>query len=650
MKRYSLFLVFLSMLLLAVDLPLASAQDQGSVTLDARAGFDGAYRSGEWFPVIVTVSNTGADINGVLQWRFAGRPDEPTFEYAIDLPRNSRKRVTMYAYANDLVRSGQLRLLQGSTSIAEFNQPLEAIDQERLLIGVISSDQALLNNLNQIRLPNITSSVVRHLQLADLPEHIAALRTLDVLFLHDTDTSTITTEQLNALRLWVQLGGQLIVSGGSNGHLTAAGLGDLLPAQVTSSISSGSLSGLSELASTPPPAENVTLSELQPKAKANGIPAQDPLLYRSNEGTGIVTVTRFDISSLRSWTSEVELWSQLIVPIAQVRPGQIGRLQFRNLLQQLLRRPSFNWPSTGVLLLFLLLYIVIIGPVNYFVLKRMKRMELAWVSIPIIVLLFSGGLYLAGFGLRGTQSQTYQVSVVQGSENGSHGLVTSYVGLFSPRRTSYSLQFAPSLLVNEAHSWNDFNNETVRIVQSEQSVQVPDLLVDIGSVRTMSVEGMIPMELQVQSQLQINERTIMGSITNNSGIELENALLVRGNQFQMLGTLASGNTHEINITTSSSFPWGVSIPRNDAFDQQQMLTLLFDSGATTYGHSIFFTGEIFDPDSVYLLGWAPTHDVAMLVNGQPTTPTSTTLYVIRLNNEGAVPLSPLPTPQPTNQP
>jgi len=181
-------------------------------------------------------------------------------------------------------------------------------------------------------------------------------------------------------------------------------------------------------------------------------------------------------------------------------------------------------------------------------------------------------------------------------------------------------------------------------------VQVPDLLVDIGSVRTMSVEGMIPMELQVQSQLQINERTIMGSITNNSGIELENALLVRGNQFQMLGTLASGNTHEINITTSSSFPWGVSIPRNDAFDQQQMLTLLFDSGATTYGHSIFFTGEIFDPDSVYLLGWAPTHDVAMLVNGQPTTPTSTTLYVIRLNNEGAVPLSPLPTPQPTNQP
>ncbi len=193
---------------------------------------------------MVTVANDGADVSGVLEWRFAGRPDEPTFQHAIDLPRGSRKRVTMDVFAHDLVRSGQLRLLEGGTVLVEQNQVLTGLDQERFLIGVVSSDPALLNSLNLLTLPGMGSATVRHLDIAMLPESAAALRGVNVLFFHDVDTTTLAPTQLDALNVWVQIGGQLVVSGGSSGQRTAAGLADLLPARVSGDVSPGDLTPL----------------------------------------------------------------------------------------------------------------------------------------------------------------------------------------------------------------------------------------------------------------------------------------------------------------------------------------------------------------------------------------------------------------------
>src|SRR5262249_7438335 len=150
--------------------------------------------------------------------RFAGRPDEPTFQRAIDLPRGSRKRVTLDVFANDLVRSGQLRLLDGALILDEQTTPLEAVDQGRFLIVVVSSDPALLNSLNTLSLPSVGGTTVRHLDATALPESAASLRGVNALFLHDIDTSALSQTQRDTLARWVQIGGQLIVSGGGGGQ------------------------------------------------------------------------------------------------------------------------------------------------------------------------------------------------------------------------------------------------------------------------------------------------------------------------------------------------------------------------------------------------------------------------------------------------
>jgi hypothetical protein len=79
----------------------------------------------------------------------------------------------------------------------------------------------------------------------------------------------------------------------------------------------------------------------------------------------------------------------------------------------------------GWLVGFLLIYVLVAGPLNYVVLRRMGRKELAWVTIPVLALVFSGVAYGLAQGTRGGLS-IEQASVVFATAEGhaSQRLVT----------------------------------------------------------------------------------------------------------------------------------------------------------------------------------------------------------------------------------
>jgi hypothetical protein len=653
MRRYAFIIVLLGIAAALAGVSRTAAQGQSAITIEVQAGYDGAYRLGEWFPVAITIANDGPDVQGMLEWRFAGRPDEPTFQHPIDLPRGSRKRVTMDVFAHDLVRSGQLRLLDGSTTLAEQNQPLEAIDQGRFLVGVVSSDPALLNSLNLLSLPGVGSAAVRHMDITTLPESAAALRGVNALFFHDVDTTTLAETQRNALALWVQIGGQLVVSGGGAGQRTAAGLADLLPAEVTGGLIQGDLSVLSQIAGVETPAGTAaTLSEARPRQRAESLPSGAALLYRWYRGTGTVTFTAFDLASLRGWIGETRLWGRLLVPFDIFAPGLDARQRRLNLLQTTLRLPSLGLPSAGVLLCFMIGYIFVIGPLNYLVLRRLQRLEWAWLSVPATVLLFAVGLYLVGFGLRGGQSQVNQVAVVQGGEGDSRGFVTAFIGLFSPRRTSYTLAFPSETLVSEAQSWTDLTGENAMVLQGDGAAEVPDVLVDVGSVRTFMAEGAVDVPINIQSEVRSGGGRVDGQLRNTGSQPLEDVLIVRGTTFQSIGTIAPGASREISLGLAGNFPWGVSLPRTGTFDRQQMLSSLFESGPARFGNPNNSGNQTIDEQGVYMFAWLSSPSVGMNLNGQAAIQDGLTLYIIRLNDGVGLPLTvpPTATPAPTAVP
>lgn len=69
---------------------------------------------------------------------------------------------------------------------------------------MVSSDPGLLNSLNALQIGGASRALVRHMNLTAIPEQTAALRGLNVLFLHDIDSGALSKEQRAALELWVQ--------------------------------------------------------------------------------------------------------------------------------------------------------------------------------------------------------------------------------------------------------------------------------------------------------------------------------------------------------------------------------------------------------------------------------------------------------------
>jgi hypothetical protein len=376
--------------------------------------------------------------------------------------------------------------------------------------------------------------------------------------------------------------------------------------------------------------------------EAESLPAGTPLLFRWGRGAGVVTFTAFDLASLRGWVDEPRLWGQLLAPIDPFAPGFSARQRRLNLLQTALRLPSLGLPSAGVLFCFLLGYIAVIGPLNYLVLRRLRRLEWAWLTVPAAVLLFAGGLYIVGFGLRGGRSQIDQIAIVQSSEGQSRGFVTAFVGLFSPRRTSYTIGFPTGTLISESRTWNDLSSQAAPVLQNDGDAEVPDVLVDVGSIRTFTAEGTLDVPVRVQSDVRASGGQFSGQIHNIGAQPLEDALIIRGTSFQSLGTIAAGENHSLSFSApAGNFPWGVSLPRSGLFDRQQLLGALFEAGPAGLNNPSNVNGQTID-DGVYLLAWSGVPSMDVRLNGQEALQEGLTLYIIRLD-DGAASL-PLTTP------
>src|SRR4029079_15461982 len=69
---------------------------------------------------------------------------------------------------------------------------------------------------------------------------------------------------------------------------------------------------------------------------------------------------------------------------------------------------SFGWVA-----LFIFIYILVVGPPDYFFLKKVvKRLELTWITFPTVVLVISAVAYFAAYWLKGNDQKINKVDVV----------------------------------------------------------------------------------------------------------------------------------------------------------------------------------------------------------------------------------------------
>ena len=122
-----------------------------------------------------------------------------------------------------------------------------------------------------------------------------------------------------------------------------------------------------------------------------------------------------DLSSspFNAWIGTTSFFAKLLAPGAtypdwmppDMSPRQLATGPISNALSNL---PSLDLPSARTVVLLLAVYILLVGPVNYIVLRWRKKLHWGWVTIPLITLVFTGLSFGVGYAKRKYRSDHQQ--------------------------------------------------------------------------------------------------------------------------------------------------------------------------------------------------------------------------------------------------
>lgn len=544
-------IMLLSLIPAVVQASSPLVQDE-TITLTAEAGFEGYYHQGEWIPVRVTVSNSGSDIEGYLVIDQTGSSTNEKIRYQspVNLPGQSRKTVSFYVGIDKYQTSLTVKLISGTRTLAQERIRIKQISVTDPVYGVISEELIDMSFL---------PGTVAYLDLEDLPGAAPAWQTLGALVLSGVDSGELDPDQLEALKGWVSAGGHLIVTGGPNWRKTSANLSDLLPVSISGSASVFSLNALKQLS-------NDALSEgpyVMAQAAVNDgrvILANDdlPLLVSRTYGMGQVDWLALDpaLAPLRDWAGNQDLWNLILNRTGTYAPWITPTINYWAAREGLKSIPSLALPSALQMVLFLLAYTVAVGPINYFVLARRKRRELGWITIPSIILLFSGLAYFTGFQIKGGDVIINRLSLVYGAAGSELGHGRTTLGIFSPSRATYDIELPADILARPMATddyYGGLGEDSSGVVEQSKNSVLKDVQVDVGGLRAFRADGQVSLPV-VSAALTINTSTypqLSGRVTNQSELLLEDASVMLGDSIFQLGDLAPGETADVNLRLSN---------------------------------------------------------------------------------------------------
>jgi len=532
------------------------AQAEGQpITLSLHAGFDGYYKETRWMPVRIEVANDGPDVRGTLTIAsprsYGG---EAIFTRQLELPTQSRREIFLYIPPEGTLTNLKVSLLNGKTELAVATARLVGASATDLIYGVLANSPSSFNNLVDVD-PISGSAFVAQLEIADLPPVGQGWEALDVLVVSDMDMGSLSPEQHTALADWITGGGRLIVAGGPAWQKTAAGLSDLLPISPTAARTLNNFDALGTFAASAAPEGSAVAATGQKTADATILTQAGnvPLIVSRPLGFGQVTFLAIDpaFAPFKGWDGFEGLFSNILATPVERPNWADGFKDWSSASSAVNALPGLDLPSSFQICGFLGIYLVVAGPLNYLLLKRVKRRELAWLTVPGLALLFSGIAYLTGYQLRGAQATLHQLSIVQVWPDSDYAQVDELVGLVSPRRQSYTLQFTENFLARPLPADYTYTTTTgsLTLEQSDQT-QIAGIRADIGAIKAFVAQGQVPAP-RFDSQLTLdfsgNSPRLTGTVTNQSNLTLTDAVLLGPGGLMRLGDFPPGKSQNVSI-------------------------------------------------------------------------------------------------------
>ena len=569
LKTLGFLIFFVGIILLSSPSDVGAQAGSAGLEMTVSPAFGGNYKYGEWLPLWITLSNDGADVEGTIQVEISQSGGNITFAKSISLPSGSRKQTTLSILPNNFSRELEVKFISEQEVLQTNKISVSPNQNDSILVGIGAKERGGMSLISNIKMSDSFRKVVLFDLLVELlPEKTREFESLDVIVLNDTDTSQMTPLQKAALDNWVSGGGHLIIGGGPGLEKTISGISEnLINFEISRTVETDQLTNLEIFAGN----QDIllsgpfTLSEIIPSGGTPVIEeAGAPVFHQWEYGRGKISVSTLDLATapFNAWSGTTSFWenilsSDLYFPTWMPRDISLRQMRANSMSYPLSNLPSLDIPSIRALGILLILYIVVIGPVNFLFLKFKNKFHLAWVTIPVLTILFALGAFGLAYSLRGNDIMINKLSVIDLTRNGRAD-IDSYIGIFSPSQSAYEIEIAGDQLLSPSYSgyydpWSSTSfsvSGNTTFLQGDPS-KVIGLSVNQWSMQSFNIEAISTQLGQIQSTLTIKPDKISGGILSQLPFPIEDAVLVAGQSTFALGNLIPGQEVEIEVPHES---------------------------------------------------------------------------------------------------
>lgn len=388
----------------------------------------------------VTVENSGEDFYGTVQVVFVSGYGYGNCAYdtEISLPSQGKKQFT----ANVAWRA--VETIEGLCSLNfldEKGRLLQSIPLKNVFdkvvsgvaVGVLSDDYSGLTYLDAGGRELYVNGNDYPLSLVQLDKDNldGYLEGLYFLVIDQFNVSSLREDQIQAIQNWVEKGGGLIIGTGAYAEQTLSGF--------DKAFLDTELSGISEPGEENLASENVDKYGYYEGCIDEGVDFRQMRIARLNWLGNMYESEVFPAAYANIGDGAVAVYYS---SLGDKELQKLSKFMVNYMYEELMEQSNgfqstnkqYSMESTGQRLLafvdsrntvvdFSLLkwligiYVVLVGPVLYLILRKTKKNEWYWVGVPALGLLFIAVVFLLGQGARVNEARVYSVTVQQADSN-----------------------------------------------------------------------------------------------------------------------------------------------------------------------------------------------------------------------------------------
>lgn len=568
-------LTLLVMLVMSFILPTTQASAAATLEVKATAGVSGKAKYQSVVPLQVTVKNNGADFSGDMAINSSNSyeaasalvvpidiaaGEEKTFSFYLDgLADYSYSDTDLFAFYEGNIEKGKKIAYKGTKRLQS-----NFLDPSSTFIYTLTdkSDRlsALLRLSTFVAQSNVEVFNINQLKDYTLPEDSQGLAMANVIVVDEVAIADLTQKQQEALLKWVQDGGTLLLGAADQINATAGIFKEYLPLSLSQEMTAISAEALTKLSgggifTQPISVYAATSSEgsLPVLTENNAV-----LAAKKKVGSGEVIQTTFSLGDqpLASMDGYGALLAKVmnIQSISQqgmMRQGQSPLDQISYELRTINELfPSFE-VSVSYMLIVIILYILIIGPILYFVLKKADKREHAWWIIPSISVVLSIVLFIVGAKDRIVQPQVQQSAFYKVNEDNS---VNGYYveSILTNRSGDFVVNADQNTTAVALRNYNNFTGTMGPLHESsyikENASGSTLTLRDLSYWSVQSFGGKTSAQNigKMDIDITLKNEKLTGTVKNNFPFALKDVTLISGVKEVKLGDIEANGTLQVN--------------------------------------------------------------------------------------------------------